>query len=197
MSPRRPDRRSEQAAKAVVQAALDLCEDIGYAKLSIEGIASRAGVGKNTIYRWWPSKGAVLLDGLLDAWGGSASFPDTGDVVADLKTQMRAAVDNLVGSPAGRHYRALIGEAQHDEALAETLQERLHRPVMALAVARVELAQRHGQIRADIEPELAIELLYGPIYHRWLLTHRVPTAERIDATVDAAFAGLAPTAHRR
>ncbi|MER6301990.1 TetR/AcrR family transcriptional regulator [Kitasatospora sp. NPDC001539] len=190
MSPRRPDRRSEPAAKAVLQAALDLCQEIGYAKLSIEGIASRAGVGKNTIYRWWPSKGAVLLDGLLGVWGQSAPFPATGDVVADLKTQMKAAARNLATSPVGEHYRALIGEAQHDPALAEALRERLIRPMMVRAAERIELAKQQGQIRADVDAELATELLYGPVYHRWLLTQRAPEAVRIDTLVDTAFAGL-------
>ncbi|MFI9162453.1 TetR/AcrR family transcriptional regulator [Kitasatospora aureofaciens] len=190
MSPRRPDRRSEQAANSVLRAALDLCQEIGYAKLSIEGIASRAGVGKNTIYRWWPSKGAVLLDGLLGIWGQSAPFPDTGDVVADLKAQMKAAARNLATSPVGEHYRALIGEAQHDPALAEALRERLIRPMMVRAAERIELAQQRGQIRADVDVELATELLYGPVYHRWLLTQRAPEAVRIDALVDTAFAGL-------
>ncbi|WP_040478317.1 TetR/AcrR family transcriptional regulator [Longispora albida] len=190
MSPRRPERRSDQATQAVLQATLDLCLEVGYAKLSIEGIATRAGVGKNTIYRWWPSKAAVLLDGLLAFWGGTAPFPDTGDVTADLKTQMRAALANLSASPVGEHYRALIGEAQHDPALAEALWERLIGPMVATAVERITAAQEAGQLRAELEPALIVELLYGPIYHRWLLTRRLATPERIEAIVDAVMTGL-------
>ncbi|MEV4399141.1 TetR/AcrR family transcriptional regulator [Nonomuraea sp. NPDC049607] len=192
MSPRHPERRSEQSAKAVVQAALELCQEIGYAKVSIEGIASRAGVGKNTIYRWWPSKAAVLLDGLLELWGGAAPFPDTGDIVADLKAQMRAAVASLIADPVGLHYRALIGEAQHDAALAQDLHERLIRPMVLRANERIELAQRQGQIRGDLDPELVVELLYGPVYHHWLLTGRTPEPARLDAIIDATFASMTP-----
>ncbi|MBO2453031.1 TetR/AcrR family transcriptional regulator [Actinomadura barringtoniae] len=191
MSPRRPERRSEEAAKAVIQAARELCQEVGYAKLSIEGIAARAGVGKNTIYRWWPSKGAVLLDGLLELWGEAAPFPDTGDAVADFKTQMKAAV-GAFSSELGQHYRALLGEVQHDGVLAEALQERLLRPMMARATDRIELAKRQGQIRGDLDAELAIELLYGPIYHRWLLSQRAPEPARIEAMVDSVFTGMTP-----
>jgi AcrR family transcriptional regulator len=190
---RRPDRRSEQSAKAVTQAALDLCKESGYRKLSIEGIAARAGVGKNTIYRWWPSKAAVLMDAMLSTMAMDASFPDTGDVRADMTAQITAGVHALAGPEIGPHYRALIGEAQHDPAIAEALRERLITPLSDAAANRIRRAQECGQLRSDVEPDLVIELLYGPVYHRMLLTQRIPDDDRVAAIVDTVLTGLAPS----
>lgn len=191
MSPRRPERRSEESSKAIVQAALDLGREVGYHKLSIEGIAARAGVGKNTIYRWWPSKAAVLLDGLLAAMTLDAPFPDTGDLAADLKTQMTTGSDTIAGPHTRAHYTALIGEAQHDPELARALWDRLISHLTAAVARRIALAQRQGQIRPDIDPDLVIELLYGPTYYRWLIRQQPTDRDRIHTIVDTVLAGLA------
>ncbi|MQY08926.1 TetR/AcrR family transcriptional regulator [Actinomadura macrotermitis] len=193
MSPRRPERRSEESANAVIRAAMELCQEVGYRKLSIEGIAARAGVGKNTIYRWWPSKAAVLLDGLLSTWRVDASFPDTGDFAADIKAQMTAAA-RLLGDPdVLPHYRALIGEAQHDPELHQALWDRFIGHLAGAAVERIKAAQRAGQIRADADPVLVTELLYGAAYYRMLLTPRAVDAGHVSAVIDLALAGLAPS----
>jgi AcrR family transcriptional regulator len=194
MSPRSPERRNEESAKAIVRAALELCREVGYNKLSIEGIAARAGVGKNTIYRWWPSKAAVLLDGLLSAMTVDASFPDTGDMAADFKTQMTAANSAIARPDTGPHYLALIGEAQQDPELARALWDRLISPLSAAAAQRIQLAQRQGQIRPDLDPDLVIELLYGPTYYRRLIRRRPVDEDHIHTIVDTVLAGLAPPA---
>ncbi|MFI6870312.1 TetR/AcrR family transcriptional regulator [Nocardia sp. NPDC050406] len=192
MPSRRPERRNEESAKAIVRAALDLCREVGYDKLGIEGIAARAGVGKNTIYRWWPSKSAILLDGLLSAMTSAQSdFPDTGDVVADFKTQIVAACETLTRPDTAPHYAALIGAAQQDAELANAMWERLLSHLVAAAVDRIRHAQRQGQIRSDLDPDLIVELLYGPIYYGWLIRHSPPGREHIHTTVDTVFAGVA------
>lgn len=192
MSTRRPERRSEESARAIVRAALELCREVGYSKLSIEGIAARAGVGKNTIYRWWPSKSAVLLDGLLSAMTVDAAFPDTGDVAADFKTQITAATSTVFRPDTGPHYAALLGEAQQDPELARALWDRLISHLTSAATQRIQSAQRRGQIRPDLAPDLVIELLYGPAYYHWLIRQRPADADHIHMIVDVALAGLAP-----
>ncbi|MCP2358165.1 AcrR family transcriptional regulator [Nonomuraea thailandensis] len=196
MPTRRPERRSEESAKAIVRAALELCREVGYRKLSIEGIAARAGVGKNTIYRWWPSKSAVLLDGLLSAMTVDASFPDTGDVAADFKTQITAAAGTVFRPDTGPHYAALIGEAQQDPELARALWDRLISHLTSAATQRIQSAQRRGQIRPDLTPDLVIEMLYGPAYYHWLMRQRPADAQHIHLIVDTALAGLAPANSR-
>ncbi|MEZ7132535.1 TetR/AcrR family transcriptional regulator [Nonomuraea sp. AD125B] len=192
MPTRRPERRNEESAKAIVRAALELCREVGYRKLSIEGIAARAGVGKNTIYRWWPSKSAVLLDGLLSAMTVDASFPDTGDVAADFKTQIMAATSTVFRPDTGPHYAALIGEAQQDPELARALWDRLISHLTSAATQRIQSAQRRGQIRPELAPDLVIELLYGPAYYHWLIRQRTADADHISIIVDTVLAGLAP-----
>ena len=173
---------------------MELCREVGYRKLSIEGIAARAGVGKNTIYRWWPSKAAVLLDGLLTTWRTDATFPDTGDFVADIKTQM-AAASRILGDPdVFPHYRALIGEAQHDPEIHRALWDSFIGHPAGAAADRIRIAQREGQVRADADPDLVTELLYGAAYYRRLLTPRTADTDHINAIVDLAFTGLAPPA---
>src|SRR5689334_736742 len=100
--------------ETIMRATLDLAREVGYAKLSIEGVASRAGVGKHTIYRRWPSKGLLFHDALLTLNEPVLDYPDTGDVMADLRRQIHGTVDLLGTPPWGPLYQALLGEAQHD-----------------------------------------------------------------------------------
>ena len=88
-------RRSEASRRAILTAAFELVGEVGYARLTVEGIAARAGVGKQTIYRWWPSKGVVLLDAFLalsENAEGEVALPDTGDLDADLKLEIREEI---------------------------------------------------------------------------------------------------------
>ena len=101
MSPAQPDptRRNESARQAILAAAIALVAELGYEKASIEGIARRAGVGKQTIYRWWPSKGAVVLEALDDSLATVVDFPDSGDIVEDLRVQMTGVTELLGPGP--------------------------------------------------------------------------------------------------
>jgi AcrR family transcriptional regulator len=187
-----PAARSEQSAEAITRAAVELCLEVGYAKLSVEGIAARAGVGKQTIYRWWPSKGAVLLDALLSKMTLDAPFPDTGDIVVDLRTQMTGAIRTLMGPEVGPHYRALIGDAQHNPALAADLRDRLIGPLCVKAANRIRVAQQQGQIRAECDPDAVVSLLYGAFYHRMLLLGTTADAAFVDDVLSMGFVGLRP-----
>ena len=135
-----PVQRSERSRQAILAAALELVAEVGYAKLSIEGIASRAGVGKQTIYRWWPSKGAVLFDAVLalsEDEAGDIALPDTGDLEADLKHVLRATVDEFNDPRQDRLLRALSIEIARDPALAELYAERLDAPLHERKKARL------------------------------------------------------------
>src|SRR5438093_1603842 len=113
-----PTRRNEQSRAAIVQAAVDLCAEVGFAGTTVEGIAARAGVGKQTIYRWWPSKAAVLLEFMEVEREKRAEFPDTGDIMADLTAQ-NLALQQLFSSKAGVVWRSLIAAAQSDPVAAQ------------------------------------------------------------------------------
>ncbi|MFD4029008.1 TetR/AcrR family transcriptional regulator [Streptomyces sp. NPDC058637] len=211
-SHRTPDssRRSDRSRRAIYDAALALVGETGYARTTIEGIAARAGVGKQTIYRWWPSKAAVLMEAFLDLaarqaeeaagagegdageGGGGHGIPDTGDLAADLKSVLRATVDELNDPVTEAPTRALAAEGIVDPVLGAQFVERLLDPSMQLYVTRLRAAQEAGDLRADVDPRVALELLIAPLTHRWLLRTLPLTHAYADTIVDYALGGLSP-----
>ena len=125
---RAPHRRDEQARLAVLHAADDLLVERGFGGVTIEGIAARAGVAKQTIYRWWPSKVEILLDTLIEDAGRQLSIEGTGSVVEGTRRYLRRLARFLTKDPAGKVLLALIGEAQHDPETARAFHERYLEP---------------------------------------------------------------------
>jgi AcrR family transcriptional regulator len=189
-----PTRRNERSRQAVLQATRELVSEVGYAKLSIEGIAARAGVGKQTIYRWWRSKGAVVFDSFLALSEGAdgMALPDTGDIEADLKAVMRATAAEFTDPAFEAPIRALNLEIVGDPELAAQYREKLAGPVDEAKKERLRSAQRAGQIAEDADLDLALELLYAPLYQRWLLRAGPITPEYADALVDHLLRALRP-----
>jgi AcrR family transcriptional regulator len=182
-------RRSERARLAILTASAELIRTVGYDTMTIEAIAATAGVGKQTIYRWWPSKAAIVLDMLTPEVHPRIEFPDTGDLAADLKSQLRTAIDLNRDPVIGASYRALIAESQHDEELAKQLVD-YYRPRIAACKDRLRAGQAAGQLRPDIDLDVAVDLIYGGFYHRNLL-HIFPLTDKYaDAIVDAALNGI-------
>jgi AcrR family transcriptional regulator len=165
-----PARRSERSRKAILDAAREVVSELGYAKVSIEAIAARAGVGKQTIYRWWPSKGAVIFDAFLalSDEGDGIHLPDTGDLEADLKTVMRATVAEFADPAFEAPIRALNLEIIADPALTALYQEKLATPVNEAKKQRLRSAQQAGQLPPTADLDLLLEFLYAPLYQRWL-----------------------------
>ncbi|MGW4946874.1 TetR/AcrR family transcriptional regulator [Actinoplanes sp. NPDC004185] len=184
--------KAAERTQAILHTTLELAQEVGYAKLSIEGVAARAGVGKHTIYRRWQSKGALFLDAVLAANEPGLDYPDTGDIVADLSRQIYAAVDLLGQPPLGDHYRALVGEAQHSPLVAAALNERFIRPQADKTVARLRRAQQQGQISPEFDLDVAMDVLSGPLYFRLLITQEPLTHEYVDRVLKALFAGIRP-----
>lgn len=174
-----PARRSEKSQQAILAAALALCSERGYARVTIEAIAARAGVSKKTIYRWWPSKGALLLEGVDNAVIRTKPFPDTGDLAADLQTQMNAVVRLLAFPPLGPAYAGILTEMQSDDDLARAVQDNFIAPRLATCTFRLRSAQEQGALPADADLGLAVELLYGPLYYRHTLRRPPHDPERI------------------
>ncbi|PLW73266.1 TetR family transcriptional regulator [Streptomyces sp. SCUT-3] len=193
---RTPDatRRSQATRRAILTAALELAGEVGYERLTIEGIAARAGAGKQTIYRWWPSKGAVLFDALLMLSEGQgdepAELPDTGDLEADLKTVLRATVDELNDPRRSEPMRALAVETLLDPALAADFAERLDEPVRQIKLRRLRRAQQAGQLAPDADLDVAVDMIWGPLERRWLHRRGPLTAGFADAVVETALDGL-------
>jgi AcrR family transcriptional regulator len=189
-----PGRRSERSRQAVLAAARELVTEVGYARVTIEAIAARAGVGKQTIYRWWPSKGAVIFDSFLalSEGGEGIRLPDTGDLAADLRTVMRATVAEFADPAFEAPLRALTAQIVDDPALAALYRERLAGPVDEAKKERLRSGQRAGQLRADADLDLVLEVLYAPLQQRWLHRSGPLTAEYADALVDVTLRAFAP-----
>lgn len=191
MSPSQPDptRRNEHSRKAILAAAITLVAEHGYEQASIEAIARAAGVGKQTIYRWWPSKGAVILEALNDSLAGVVGFSDTGDLVEDLRAQMMGVTERL-STDVGLLYRGLIAAAQSDPALSRAHLEQVIEPATVAGKARLALAMDRGELHADTDVQTLIDMLYGAIYYRLLLHTRPLDPEQIDAALRIAFEPL-------
>ena len=166
-----------------------LCRETGFARLTIEAIAERAGVSKKTIYRWWPSKGAILLEAVFDAAATIAPHGDTGDLAGDMHAQLMGVVALLTPQDASP-VAAIIAEAQRDPAIAVALREQVIEPNIAFFDERMRSAQRAGEIPADADLGVALDLFYGPIYHRLVFHLGLPNDEEMHARVDHVIAAL-------
>lgn len=200
MTPRAtPDatRRNERSRVAILTATRELISQVGYAKLTIEAIAARAGVGKQTIYRWWSSKGAVVFDSLLALSEGpdgeDIALPDTGDVEADLKAVLRATATEFSDPDFEAPIRALHTEIINDPDLAAVYREKMEQPMNEAKKERLRNAQRAGQIAADADLDLFLEVLHAPFTQRWLTRSGPLDADFADALVDTALRAFRPS----
>ena len=186
--PGRP--RSERAHRAILQAANELLESEGFAAVTVEAIAERAGVSKATVYRWWPNRAAVVMDGFLSIVSSEVPFPHTGHAREDIRIHMRRLAEAFSGK-IGRTVAALIAEGQSDPELAEALRSRWLSVRRAEAREILELGIERGELREDLDLEVAVDVLYGPIYYRMLVGHAPLDDDFADALADHIFAGLA------
>ena len=161
--------RSERCRRKILAAADALLAEHGFAGMSVDAIAQVAGVSKATIYRWWPNKAAVVMEALLGAIEADFSTDAGGDAEEDLIIRIRRTIA-LFRSPKGRILASLIGEAQVDPEVAAAYRQRLLGPRRAGLRAVLERAVAAGTLRLD-DIELAIGIVYGPLYARLLLGH--------------------------
>jgi AcrR family transcriptional regulator len=168
---------------------MSLIGEGGYDCLSIEAIARRASVGKQTIYRWWPSRGAVVLEAATQSLDPVVAFPDTGDVVADLRVQLLAILELITTTDFGPAYRGLIADGQSDPDLLRAVFDQIIEPNITTFGARTALAQERGEIRADADVQTLRDVLYGVIEYR--MFHAMPIEPRhIDAILQIGFYGV-------
>ena len=186
-NPGRP--RSEQARAAILTTALELLERVGFGELTIEAVATRAGVGKTTIYRWWPSKAVLVADAFMSSVVRETRFPDTGSVQEDIRAQMQRLAIIFRGS-RGRILRSLIGGGQSDPELIEAFRNRWLLPRRAEALTILQRAVDRGQLPPDLDKNMLLDTLYGALYFRLLVGHGPLSAAYIDAVCDAVMQGV-------
>lgn len=187
---RRGRPRSGEADRAILRATVELLAERGLAGLSIEEVAARAGVGKATVYRRWPSRGALALRAFLAEFQDQQPPPDTGTLRGDLLAALRSWTRAVTRTPAGGILAGLIAEAQRDPALAEAWRSQVVEPLRSRHAVMVERAIARGEIPADSDTDVVLDLVYGPAYHRMLHGHRPLTDAFNRAVVDVVVSGL-------
>jgi AcrR family transcriptional regulator len=166
--PGRP--RSEQARHAILSSTLKLLQRIGFSDLTIEAIAADAGVGKATVYRWWPSKGALVVDAFADSAQHKLHFPDTGSVFKDMSLQMNQFL-GILRTRRGRIVAELLGAGQSNPELLEAFRERFLRPRRQEAYKTLRRGIDRGELPRNLDLDLVLDILYGAIYMRFLIRH--------------------------
>ncbi|WP_432832060.1 TetR/AcrR family transcriptional regulator [Dactylosporangium sp. CA-092794] len=162
-------RPAAEVRAGVLRAAARLLLDEGIKAVTFDRVAAAAGSSKMTLYKWWPSAGALAAEAYFAHSEQRLEFPDTGDIRADLTTQLRAFVRLLTREGAGPVIAALIGAAQTDPELSAAFSEHYSRPRRALAVVALERARDRGQLRDDIDLGILVDQLWGACYHRLLI----------------------------
>jgi AcrR family transcriptional regulator len=178
--------RSEEAHRAILDATLELLAEVGFSALTVEGVATRAGVGKATIYRRWPSK----LPLVIEAFGGLPAFEDvdTGDLVRDLKKMLRSYLELFNSTQLAAVLPSIAGERAHNRDMAvfdPVMQDRRQPLIRAL-----ERGVARGELGAELDIDLAADLIVGPIAVRLFFTGRSISPKLVGPMVDMALAGL-------
>jgi AcrR family transcriptional regulator len=178
---------------AIVCAARDLLAEGGMAAATMEAIAARAGCSKATVYKWWPSRAAVLLEGLFDLTRASIVVPEGLGTAEALRTQLAATLAIFREGATGPLLRTLAGEAVSDASVADALRDQWIGPRRVVCLGILREAVARGELRADTDLEAASDQLFGPLYHRLLFGH-APLEDDLPAVlVEQLLRGLRAT----
>jgi AcrR family transcriptional regulator len=183
--------RSEKARQAILAAAGDLMLTGGLGAATMDAIAARAGVGKATIYKWWPSRGAVALDGFLDKVAGTLAIPEGLSAAAALTWQVDALVTLFRDTTAGPLMRALVAAAQTDPDIARSLRERWLAPRRAVTVEILRTGEARGELRPGLDYEAVMDELFAPVYQRLFFGHAELGADLAGTLVRQLMTGIA------
>lgn len=181
--------RSEETKNDILEASYDLLIENGFAAVTVEKIAERAKVSKATIYKWWPNKAAVVIDGFLNATKTELPIPDTGSAIKDIFIQ----VDNFakfLSNRKGNVITQIIAEGQHDIQLAEIYRKAYFTPRREISKQIIERGISRGELRKNLNIGVCIDLIWGPIFYRLLITGEVIDETFIKEIVDYAFEGV-------
>ena len=182
--------RSPESERAIMDATLALLGEVPLRDLTIEAIAQRAGVGKATIYKWWPGgKAYVALTAFLDRMQQLIKTTDTGSARLDFLDQLTSLI-RFYGSPHGRIFRQFVAECQADPGFAETFRERFLLPRRAVVAVIWQRGVERGEIDPDLDGDLVLDMIYAPLVFRVLLGHAPFTAAHASRLVESVFAGI-------
>jgi AcrR family transcriptional regulator len=183
--------RSQEARVAILKAARSLLDEGGVTAVTMEGIAARAGVGKPTIYRSWPNAHAVAMAAMLDG----ADEPRVAAVrrgrtaLAELRTQLRRVADVFAGR-TGHHVTMMLATAQENTEISKAFRNHFIVARREEGRALLKRAVAEGDLRADIDYEVTLDMIYGPVFFRLLLGHGALDQSFTDRVLEECIQGL-------
>jgi AcrR family transcriptional regulator len=186
---RRGRQRSVEAQSAILSATCQLLEKKCLRDVTAEAIAHRSGVSKATIYKWWPNKAFVALDAFLIRMNRDVPTPNTGSAQRDFTEQLKSLI-HFYTSPAGRLYCQFIAECQSDPAFLAVFRERFLQSRRNDVRVMWQQGIARGEIRSDVDGEIVLDLIYGPVVFRLLTGHGVLNDRQAEAIVAAVFSGI-------
>jgi AcrR family transcriptional regulator len=184
-------RRSIRSHQAILAATTQLLAEVGYTALTIEGVATRAGVGKATVYRWWPSKGALVIEAMSTA-RDMVPVPESGDLRKDLLAVGKGIVQTLAHTPAGAVIPALAADIMHDPEMAEQFRSQMIRPRRSAVTQILRRAADRGELPADLDIDLLLDVYAGAVFYRVLVSGEPVTDLLAEQLVSLLLDGKAP-----
>jgi AcrR family transcriptional regulator len=184
-------RRSIRSHQAILAATTQLLAEVGYTALTIEGVATRAGVGKATVYRWWPSKGALVIEAMSTALD-MVPVPESGDLRKDLLAVGKGIVQTLAHTPAGTVIPALAADIMHDPEMAEQFRNQMIRPRRSAVTQILRRAADRGELPADLDIDLLLDVYAGAVFYRVLVSGEPVTDLLAEQLVSLLLDGRAP-----
>jgi AcrR family transcriptional regulator len=182
--------RSEESRRAILDTTLRLTIRAGYQALTIKAVAQEAGVGRQTIYRWWTTKAALVLEAIRELAERAARPEPTGDAEHDLRALLRASF--RLAPSVGSAISGMMAEAQHDPEFAEVLQKGLLAPRRAIVREILAAGQRKGQLGRETDLDLAVDLVWGTMWYRTLSGHAPVDEHLAEELSEAVFRLLGP-----
>ena len=195
-APRRGRRPAGEVRTEVLDATAALMLEEGVRAVTFDRVAARAGASKTTIYKWWPTPGALAAEAYFVTSESELEFPDTGDIATDIRAQLRAFVQLLTAGGSGKVIAELIGAAQTDPNLAAAVSKNYTMPRRTLAIRYFERARDRGQLRADVDLSLLVDQLWGACYNRLLVPDAPLNRAFADALVANTLGGAASASYR-
>jgi AcrR family transcriptional regulator len=175
---------------ALRRALIEELAAVGYGRMSVEAVARRAGVAKTAVYRRWGSKPEMVLAIVAEVAERKLSLPDAGSLRADVQVVLRIMAQALEHPLAAQIIPDLLAEAGRDPKIAEALQVALRTAQDEVGGRLIRRAIARGELRADANPELAVDLVVGPVYWRLAVSRRPLPPDQVGALADAVVAAL-------
>jgi AcrR family transcriptional regulator len=184
--------RSSESEEAILAATLQLLKEKSLRDITVEAIARKAGVGKMTIYKWWPSKAYVALDAFRKTMNKMVVIPDTGEAERDL-AELLGSIMSFYSSPTGRIFSQFLAESQTDCEFAALFRERFLKPRREAVGVVLDRAMKHGQIDNTLDRELILDFMFGPVVLRLMIGHAPLNKAAADAIISTLLRGIGST----